>query len=114
MRASLIVFLLLLLPAAAFASRGPTAGEKAGIKSAVKNAKELEGAGCFHPTNIKVSTKGPWAIASVRNCSDANDVIAAIFSKKHGKWKARQFANGTLGCGIAPKKVLKDLDLFCP
>lgn len=113
MRALLVLGLILLVSVpAALASRGPTKTEKTKISRAAHRSKQTDFFDCFAVDHIKVSTKGPWAIGSLRSCTDPNDVIGGVFSRKP-KWKLRQTGNGSIGCDIAPKKVQRDLDLGC-
>lgn len=113
MRTLIVISLTLLLAApAALAKRAPTKAEKAKLSRAAHRSKQTDFFDCFKLDHVKVSTKGPWAIASLRSCDDPNDVIAGLFSHKP-KWKLRVTGNGSLGCDITPRKVRKDLDLGC-
>lgn len=99
---------------AATAHRKPTNSEKAKLTQAAKRSKQTESFDYFRLDHVKVSTKGPWAGASLRSCENEVDVIFGLFSRNEaGRWKLRRTGNGSVGCDIAPRKVQKDLDLGC-
>jgi hypothetical protein len=111
---SLIVCLICLaVPSAALAKRPATKAEKTRIAKAAHRSEQTDFFDCFKVDHVKVSTKGPWAGATLRACDDPNDAIFGLFSRRHRKWKLRRTGNGSVGCDIAPEKVQKDLDLGC-
>jgi hypothetical protein len=113
-RVLLAAILCLALPVTATAHRKPTKSEKAKLTQAAKRSKQTESFGCFGLDHVKVSTKGPWAGASLRSCENQVDVIFGLFSRSDsGRWKLRRTGNGAVGCDIAPVRVQKDLDLGC-
>ena len=113
MRLALLLCLVCVaVPSAALAHRKPTKSERAKISRAAHRSKKTDFFDCFKVDHIKVSTEGPWAGGSLRNCDDPNDVIFGLFSHKH-RWKLRRMGNGAVGCDIAPRRVQKDLDLGC-
>jgi hypothetical protein len=114
MRHLTICLLCLALPTAALAKRPATKPEKAKISKAAHRSKQTDFFDCFKVDHVRISTKGPWAGATLRDCDDEADAIFGLFSRKDGKWKLRRMGNGSVGCDIAPRKVQKDLDLGCP
>lgn len=106
--------LVLVLPTVASARRAPTKAERAAIKAAAERSKQTAYLSCLEVDHVKVSTKGPWAGATIRSCDDPNDAIFGVFSRKPtGRWKLRRTGNGSVGCDVAPARVQRDLDLGC-
>jgi hypothetical protein len=110
--ALLFLMLCLLVPAVASASRKPTPSEKARIAKAAHRSKQTDFFDCFTVDHVRRSTAGPWAGATLRSCSDANDAIFGLFSRCT-RWRLRRTGNGSVGCDIAPEKVQQDLHLGC-
>jgi hypothetical protein len=104
---------VLMLPAAASASRRATAGERAAI---VRAAVATKGSPTqlVRVSDIAISTAGPWATATVRLYlrSSPRDLEMAsedTFYRARGRW--RDTANGNTPERTPPEAVVKDLGL---
>jgi hypothetical protein len=115
------VLLATTLPAVAFASRAATHSEKQQLRSAVKGSKLVPKKirkGHFTLKSARISTKGPWAKASIiggGTYSDPFNPNVGLFKKRHGHWKLVSAGTSGVGCSHpkAPKSVRKDLKLHC-
>ena len=114
MRVLLACLVCLAVPSVASADRAATRSEKSAISKAAHRSSQTKFFECFKIDPVRVSTKGPWAGATLRACENTNDAIFGLFSRKDsGGWKLRRLGNGAVGCDIAPRKVQRDLDLGC-
>jgi hypothetical protein len=114
MRALLVLALCLLaLPTVASASRKPSTPERAKIVDAAKRSDLTEQVDCFRVTNVRVSTEGPWAKATLRPCKKSTDAALGVFKKKPGKFTLKALGTSFTGCDLVSKRVAEDLRLFC-
>jgi len=115
------VLLAAALPAAALASRAPSRSEKHQLRNAVTASKKPSKSvrkGHFKLRGARISTKGPWAKASViggGTYSDPFNPVVGLFKHRHGHWKLVALGTSGVGCAHprAPKSVRKDLKLHC-
>jgi hypothetical protein len=116
------VLLAAALPAVALGSRTPSHSEKVKLRNAVKSSKLIPKAirtgAHFKLKKSRISTKGPWARATIIPTgvySDPFDPDVGLFKRRHGKWKLVAAGSSRVGCSKprAPRAVRKDLKLRC-
>ncbi len=104
---------LVALTATASASRAPTRSEADSISHALHASSATGAVHCFHVHEIVISTAGPWARARIFPCSKHGDRALAVLELKHGHWRVRDLGTADTGCTVAPRRVRRDLRLFC-
>ncbi len=98
----------LALVASAFAWRRPTRGERKAIVAAAAAAPHA-GSSRVHVSNIRVSTVGPWASATVMiYVGNAPDFATAIVHKVRRKWPYASVGTSGEWC-VMPRKDRKNL-----
>ncbi len=101
---ALVTMLSLTLTASAMAWRHPTASERQAIIRAASRTPTSPPHEKVHVSNIRVSTVGPWARATITiYFGKAPDAATDILHKVHGKWV--NVGAGTSGeeCAMPPK-----------
>lgn len=108
-----IAVALLASTSPAVASRPPTPNEAGAISRALHASRATGAVHCFHVHEIVISTAGPWARARIFPCSKHGDRALAVLELKHHRWRVRDLGTADTGCTVAPRRVRRDLRLFC-
>jgi hypothetical protein len=122
-RLVLFTFVLLLAAApSALASRRPSHHTRVQLNAAVRASDEVPPPiqhGRFHLRGARVSTRGPWAKATVipnGRLARRLDAVLAIFRRHGDRWRLASLGTAEVGCGH-PRlsvRVRRDLRLACP
>jgi len=101
---------------AALAARAPTERERHAITRAIKKSPKTQFVPDFKLAvrSIRVSTKGPWASATVggqRRYRHEVQPARAGLRRLKGRWQLRSLGNGG-GCDV-PKRFRRELRLKC-
>jgi hypothetical protein len=114
---------LVLVPAAlAVASRDPSPTESAALRQAVRNSSMVPAQirqGEFRLLQAQVSTRGPWAVATIKPTGplqDRLDSVTALFHHGRAGWQVASLGTAGVGCGHPrpPAAVRGDLGISCP
>jgi hypothetical protein len=107
-----VALVALVMAASATAARAPTKHEAAAISHALHASSATRAVKCFHVRHIVISTKGPWARASVVPCRHGETALAVLqLRRRH--WRVRDIGTADTGCTVAPRRVRIDLKLIC-
>jgi hypothetical protein len=115
----IVVVLVGLIAANAYAWRAPTKTERIGIVTAIHDNQRHNDCHSYrtchpHISDIRVSLANTSYASAMLHVRGYDDVLA-VLHKLYGSWHVT--AAGTsqyVGCGKAPKAVRVDLDLWCP
>jgi hypothetical protein len=102
--------------APALAARRPSSNERARISAAVYRSPLTSALpdSSYRVGGIRISTRGPWARASVVPKKPTVQGGVGVLRKTARRgWRLRQIGSADVGCGIVPVAVLKDLGLGC-
>ena len=95
--------------------RRPSAPERRAITRVAKTARHAEPQKPLHVSDIRVSTVGPWALATLTlYLGHVADKAMVIEHNVHGRWTLTAHSPGTSGvqCGIdMPHKDQRNLGL---
>jgi hypothetical protein len=121
----LVLFAFVLLLAAAppaLASRRPSHYTRVQLNLAVRASGHVPPPiqhGRFHLRGVRVSTRGPWAKATVipnGKLARRLDAVLAIFRRHGDRWHLASLGTAEVGCGHPrlSARVRRDLRLACP
>jgi hypothetical protein len=107
------------MPAVTDAARSSTRAEHRAIAGAAKGSpytRSVEGK--FLVRRVAVSTRGPWARASLipkpRYVKTVQGELAT-FHRARGEWKLLDLGSDGVGCNVGmPPAVRQDLKIVCP
>jgi hypothetical protein len=117
---TLVLWLVAVVPA--LGSHRPSHRARAQMNAAVRESQFMPPPirhGRFHLRGARVSTRGPWAKATVvpnGSLKHRLDSVLAIFRRHGAGWRVVTIGTAEVGCDHPrlPGKVRRDLGLSCP
>ena len=68
----------------------------------------------YQVANTRLAASDPnWAWTELRPVADDLDRVEAMVHQVDGRWEVAQLGSWEVGCDVAPRQVMEDLDLYC-